>query len=678
MRQFLTYILLFISLMCDTPCRATTTGTEGLVFTRVNIAGGLANRQVQHVLQVQDGRMVITSYGFVDIYDGARFRHIATEDSLQTDLKDCNSPYTVYSDSHDRLWFKRWFKGRCLDLKSERYIHPLDTLFRHHGISGTVTDFFCDQHSGMWVLTGNDVVCLDKPSRRIHVERRWGNIQNLQTINGRLYLFFSTGEVRAYDERTLKHVLTANPLTGNDYNAFDQYCQVLQPGNGTMYVCRSGVGKGIVQCFDTHTGKWTEILRNAKPLHGGTVAEGRYVMVASPDCVYSIDSDNNSIKRLERFNLQGEWFPFRHFNWICSDRQGGTWLGSYNDGVFYAHPLREQTYNADGTSETAERKTVSPLHLLVTGVSIDGVRLDIGDRHLPEAEKYVKRYDLDYSENSITFEISALNYVLPSHTLYKYKLLRGGEEEQTAAWHEATPDNYLVDSNGLLILPLQNLQPGDYRLVVQATCGTGSDRMEIELHVRAPWWNSPAAHSAYVAMLILLTALTAWGSNLYAKQKMRRKHKEEMLLMQVRHLIERCNEYERMYADAQKDEQQAEQDTKEEEDSLSEADREFMHRAIRLVEENMGNGSYTVEQLSRDMCMERTGLYKKMTAMVEQTPSAFIRSIRLQKAMDMLRSGDYTVSEVAQRTGFSTASYFSKVFTAEYGITPSDCIGKTM
>lgn len=671
MRFLLTFILFIISMASGSLCCHAAVGTEGLVFTRVNISGGLANPQVQHILQAEDGRMIITSYGFVDIYDGARFRHIATNDSIQTDLKDCNTPYTVYTDSHDRVWFKRWFKGRCLDLRSERYIQPLDSLFRKQGIRTTVSDFFCDQQHRMWVLAGDYVINLDKPSQRIHVERAWGNIQNLQTINGRLYLFFSTGEVRAYNESTLKHLLTVNPLKGKDYNAYDQYCNVIQPGNGTMYVCRSGMGKGIVLMYDTRNDKWTEILRSQKVLHGGTMAAGSHVIVASPDCAYSIDINDNSIVPINRFNLQGEWFPFRHFNWVYSDSQGGTWLGSYNDGLFYAHPLREQTYNADGGS-VATRKTVSPLHLIITGVSIDGVRLSTGMEHLPEAEKYVKAYDLDYNENNITFEISALNYALPSHTLYKYKLVAENANEQSVGWHEATQDNYMMDANGLLILPLQNLQPGSYRLIVMATCGDSSDRMELSLRIRAPWWNTPTAHAAYVLMLILLTAIIAWVSNLYAKREMRRKHKEEMLLMQMRNLIDRCNEYERLYDCAQKDECHTEQDAKEEEENLSKNDRDFIRRAIVLVEENMGNGNYTVEQLSRDMCMERTGLYKKMTAMVEQTPSAFIRSIRLQKAMDMLKSGNYSVSEVAQRTGFSSTSYFSKVFTAEYGASPSE------
>lgn len=97
-----------------------------------------------------------------------------------------------------------------------------------------------------------------------------------------------------------------------------------------------------------------------------------------------------------------------------------------------------------------------------------------------------------------------------------------------------------------------------------------------------------------------------------------------------------------------------------------------LRRAIELVERNISTSGYSVEQLSADLCMERTGLYKKMTAIMEKTPSAFIRSIRMQKAAGLLKTGKYTVSEVAMRTGFSSTSHFCRVFVSEYGCTPGE------
>ena len=86
----------------------------------------------------------------------------------------------------------------------------------------------------------------------------------------------------------------------------------------------------------------------------------------------------------------------------------------------------------------------------------------------------------------------------------------------------------------------------------------------------------------------------------------------------------------------------------------------------------MSDPLYNVEHLAADLCMERTGLYKKLTAMMQQSPVAFIRSIRLHRAAAMLKSGDKSIADVAMLTGFSSPSYFSKCFQKEFGCKPSE------
>ena len=83
-----------------------------------------------------------------------------------------------------------------------------------------------------------------------------------------------------------------------------------------------------------------------------------------------------------------------------------------------------------------------------------------------------------------------------------------------------------------------------------------------------------------------------------------------------------------------------------------------------------------MEQLAADLCMERTGLYKKLTALMQQSPVVFIRSIRLHRAADMLREGRLSIADVAERTGFSSTSYFSKCFQKEFGCKPSEYVEK--
>jgi len=99
---------------------------------------------------------------------------------------------------------------------------------------------------------------------------------------------------------------------------------------------------------------------------------------------------------------------------------------------------------------------------------------------------------------------------------------------------------------------------------------------------------------------------------------------------------------------------------------------EFIMKAVALVKQNVKNSDYSVEQLAKDLCMERTGLYKKLTSLLDKTPSIFIRSIRLEKAAEMLKEGNMTIAEIAEQAGFNSPSYFSKQFQEAYGCKPSE------
>lgn len=97
----------------------------------------------------------------------------------------------------------------------------------------------------------------------------------------------------------------------------------------------------------------------------------------------------------------------------------------------------------------------------------------------------------------------------------------------------------------------------------------------------------------------------------------------------------------------------------------------FIGRARLLVEQNLSNTDYSVEQLAHDLCMERSGLYKKMSALIQISPVEFIRTIRLEHAARLLKDGGHTVAEVSELTGFSSPKYFSTCFQQRYGCRPS-------
>lgn len=85
----------------------------------------------------------------------------------------------------------------------------------------------------------------------------------------------------------------------------------------------------------------------------------------------------------------------------------------------------------------------------------------------------------------------------------------------------------------------------------------------------------------------------------------------------------------------------------------------------------MDNSSFSVDQLSKDLYMDRTGLYCKIKAITDQISSDFIRSIKLKKETVLLEQG-FSVSEVSIMVGFNTISYFSKCFQVEFGVKSSE------
>ncbi|RYG34149.1 MAG: response regulator [Chitinophagaceae bacterium] len=101
-------------------------------------------------------------------------------------------------------------------------------------------------------------------------------------------------------------------------------------------------------------------------------------------------------------------------------------------------------------------------------------------------------------------------------------------------------------------------------------------------------------------------------------------------------------------------------------------DKKFIEKITSIIEERIIDPQLSVEELSREMNMSRSGLHKKLKAMSGHVPNEFIRLIRLRNAAKLLVSGEHNISEVGYRTGFSSHSYFSKCFAQQFNETPTE------
>ncbi|TWV99216.1 response regulator [Chitinophaga pinensis] len=108
-----------------------------------------------------------------------------------------------------------------------------------------------------------------------------------------------------------------------------------------------------------------------------------------------------------------------------------------------------------------------------------------------------------------------------------------------------------------------------------------------------------------------------------------------------------------------------------EEIAISSQDELFLQQALQIVEKNISNPDFSVEELSRGLHMSRVSAYKKLLSITGKTPLEFIRSIRLKRAAQLLGKSQLTVAEVAYEVGFNNPKYFAKYFKLEYGVLPS-------
>jgi DNA-binding response OmpR family regulator/nitrogen-specific signal transduction histidine kinase len=104
---------------------------------------------------------------------------------------------------------------------------------------------------------------------------------------------------------------------------------------------------------------------------------------------------------------------------------------------------------------------------------------------------------------------------------------------------------------------------------------------------------------------------------------------------------------------------------------ITSLDEKFIKGAIETVEANLSNTDFSVEELSRLMGMSRVLLYRKLLSLTGKSPIEFIRTIRLQRAAQLLEKSQYTVSEISFQVGFNNPKYFAKYFKDEYHVLPS-------
>jgi signal transduction histidine kinase/DNA-binding response OmpR family regulator len=104
---------------------------------------------------------------------------------------------------------------------------------------------------------------------------------------------------------------------------------------------------------------------------------------------------------------------------------------------------------------------------------------------------------------------------------------------------------------------------------------------------------------------------------------------------------------------------------------IASGDEKFLKKAYEVIEENLSESEFDINDFAREMATSRSQLYRKLNALTGLSASEFIKITRLKIAARLIKDKNYNVSEAAYMVGFKDPKYFSKCFQKQFGVIPS-------
>ncbi len=169
----------------------------------------------------------------------------------------------------------------------------------------------------------------------------------------------------------------------------------------------------------------------------------------------------------------------------------------------------------------------------------------------------------------------------------------------------------------------------------------------------------------WVAACILITGISI---GVYFFQRYRESNKRRILNLKIDNLIAQRNELSEKYKGVLATGVDRNADS---------YDQSLLKKSLDIIEANMSNPLFGVDQMADAMGMSRASLHRKLKAITGFPPSEFIRNIRLRKAAALLSIQADSVTQIGIAVGFEDQSYFSKSFKKEFGVPPSQYVQAT-
>ena len=108
------------------------------------------------------------------------------------------------------------------------------------------------------------------------------------------------------------------------------------------------------------------------------------------------------------------------------------------------------------------------------------------------------------------------------------------------------------------------------------------------------------------------------------------------------------------------------------EQAINSPDDQLLQKILNILNKHLSEPEFNIDQMSGELNMSRTQLFRKVYAITGHTPKDLLRTIRLKKAVSLFNSGENNIAQVMYQIGFNNHSYFAKCFRELYRVNPSE------
>lgn len=305
-------------------------------FYVYNAANGLADNSAQTIHCTRTGRLVITTIGQINFFDGQAFSYIDPSTENLYPLSNYDGNYHLYFDKYHHLWLKNRHNVTCVNLSTERFVDSVEEVLKEFGVEGKVNDLFVDKKDVVWFLTEKGLYSVE--SKRTYGVRKGLNLQDVDVCQEKyLLLFYNNGLVEVLDIHTGKKIHESYSYDKSLANKYDR-TSVLHNDDHTIFQIRNGRKNAILMRFDIGKWEWKPVIE--LPYHMNNFAEKDSLLYIPSEYGYwTYDLRTETLEHVEELAMAAGGTLLTDINAITFDRQGGMWVGTEKRGLLYSRPI---------------------------------------------------------------------------------------------------------------------------------------------------------------------------------------------------------------------------------------------------------------------------------------------------------------------------------------------------